>query len=200
MKALNWICTLGLVAATMTTFADEPKINTQTNTPSITVNTNEVAVITTTEGTMVIEFWPDVAPKTVENFKKLANKGFYDGTAFHRVIKGFMIQGGDPLTKDASKEDAWGHGRPRLPDQGRVQRQIPHTRRHFHGALARPGFRRFAIFYLPRRSDLSRPSIHRVWKIDQRRRVLEKIGHRRHPSARPPRQAHWRGQHQDCSC
>ena len=49
---------------------------------------------------MVIEFWPDVAPKTVENFKKLANKGFYDGTCFHRVIKGFMIQGGDPLTKD----------------------------------------------------------------------------------------------------
>ena len=61
---------------------------------------------------MVIEFWPDVAPKTVENFKKLARDGFYDGTAFHRVIKGFMIQGGDPLTKDAAKESRWGTGDP----------------------------------------------------------------------------------------
>jgi peptidyl-prolyl cis-trans isomerase B (cyclophilin B) len=73
---------------------------------------SELAIITTTEGEMVAEFWPDVAPKTVENFKTLAKKGFYDGTAFHRVIKGFMIQGGDPLTKDATKESAWGTGDP----------------------------------------------------------------------------------------
>ena len=73
---------------------------------------SEVARITTTEGEMVIEFWPDVAPKTVENFKTLAKKGFYDGTCFHRIIKGFMIQGGDPLTKDASKENQWGTGGP----------------------------------------------------------------------------------------
>jgi peptidyl-prolyl cis-trans isomerase B (cyclophilin B) len=61
---------------------------------------DEVAVIKTNQGEMVIKFWPDVAPQTVENFKKLAKKGFYDGTAFHRVVKGFMIQGGDPLSKD----------------------------------------------------------------------------------------------------
>jgi peptidyl-prolyl cis-trans isomerase B (cyclophilin B) len=73
---------------------------------------NEVAIIKTTEGEMTVEFWPDVAPKTVENFKTLAKKGFYDGTAFHRIIKGFMIQGGDPLTKDASKESHWGTGGP----------------------------------------------------------------------------------------
>jgi peptidyl-prolyl cis-trans isomerase B (cyclophilin B) len=60
---------------------------------------NEVAVISTTEGDLVVSFWPDVAPKTVENFKKLAREGFYDGTAFHRIVKGFMIQGGDPLSK-----------------------------------------------------------------------------------------------------
>ncbi len=48
---------------------------------------------------MTLSFWPDVAPKTVENFKKLARDGFYDGTAFHRIIKGFMIQGGCPNTK-----------------------------------------------------------------------------------------------------
>lgn len=59
----------------------------------------EVAVIKTTQGEMVLQFWPDVAPKTVANFKKLAKEGFYNGTAFHRIIKGFMIQGGDPLSK-----------------------------------------------------------------------------------------------------
>jgi len=73
---------------------------------------NEVAVIKTTAGEMVLEFWPDVAPKTVENFKTLAKKGFYDGTAFHRIVKGFMIQGGDPLTKNPAMEDDWGTGDP----------------------------------------------------------------------------------------
>ena len=72
----------------------------------------EVAVIKTTMGEMVLEFWPEVAPKHVESFKKLARQGFYDGTAFHRVIKGFMIQGGDPNTKDESKRAIWGQGNP----------------------------------------------------------------------------------------
>jgi peptidyl-prolyl cis-trans isomerase B (cyclophilin B) len=72
----------------------------------------EVAIINTTEGEMVLELWPDVAPKTVENFKTLARKGFYDGTCFHRVIKGFMIQGGDPQTKDPAQESRWGTGGP----------------------------------------------------------------------------------------
>jgi peptidyl-prolyl cis-trans isomerase B (cyclophilin B) len=74
--------------------------------------TKEVAVIDTTEGIMTLELWPEVAPKTVENFKKLAKEGFYDGTCFHRVIKDFMIQGGDPLTKDPSQEHTWGTGGP----------------------------------------------------------------------------------------
>ena len=72
----------------------------------------EVAVIKTTMGEMTLEFWSDVAPKTVENFKKLAKQGFYNGTAFHRIIKGFMIQGGDPNTKDPSKEASFGTGDP----------------------------------------------------------------------------------------
>src|SRR5204863_9668321 len=80
--------------------------------PPAKTDAKEVAVINTTEGEMVLEFWPDVAPKTVENFKTLAKKGFYDGTAFHRIIKGFMIQGGDPNTKDPSKEDSYGTGGP----------------------------------------------------------------------------------------
>jgi peptidyl-prolyl cis-trans isomerase B (cyclophilin B) len=78
----------------------------------VSTTINEVAVIKTTEGEMVVAFWPDVAPNTVENFKKLARQGFYDGTAFHRVVKGFMIQGGDPLTKDAGAQGRWGTGGP----------------------------------------------------------------------------------------
>jgi len=62
-------------------------------------NAEEIAVIKTTEGEMTVKFWADVAPSTVANFKKLAQQGFYDGTAFHRIVKGFMIQGGDPLSK-----------------------------------------------------------------------------------------------------
>lgn len=61
---------------------------------------SSIAVINTDAGTMKLKFWPDVAPKTVENFVKLAGEGFYDGTAFHRIVKGFMIQGGDPLSKE----------------------------------------------------------------------------------------------------
>ena len=72
----------------------------------------EQAVIKTSAGEMVLEFWPDVAPKTVENFKTLAKKEFYDGTAFHRIVQGFMIQGGDPLTKDPKREREWGTGGP----------------------------------------------------------------------------------------
>jgi peptidyl-prolyl cis-trans isomerase B (cyclophilin B) len=71
-----------------------------------------VAVIKTSAGEMVAEFWPEVAPKTVENFITLSKKGFYDGTAFHRIIKDFMIQGGDPNTKDDSKQRLWGTGGP----------------------------------------------------------------------------------------
>jgi peptidyl-prolyl cis-trans isomerase B (cyclophilin B) len=73
---------------------------------------SEVAVISTDHGDMVIEFWNDVAPDTVANFTKLAKEGFYDGTAFHRIVKGFMIQGGDPLTKDDGEAHRWGTGDP----------------------------------------------------------------------------------------
>jgi peptidyl-prolyl cis-trans isomerase B (cyclophilin B) len=93
--------------------APEPATpNTPAAAPNMTNNTNEVAVIKTSAGEMVLEFWPDVAPKTVANFIKLSKQGFYDGTCFHRIIKGFMVQGGDPLTKDASKEAMWGTGDP----------------------------------------------------------------------------------------
>lgn len=67
---------------------------------SNTPNTQELALIKTNQGEMTLKFWTDVAPATVANFKKLITEGFYNGTAFHRIVKGFMIQGGDPLSKE----------------------------------------------------------------------------------------------------
>ncbi len=84
------------------------------NTPShpMTHELSGVQVrLETTAGNMTVEFLTDVAPRHAENFVKLAKDGFYDGTRFHRVIPGFMIQGGDPNTKK-DDERAWGTGGP----------------------------------------------------------------------------------------
>lgn len=70
------------------------------------------ADIKTNYGTIRISFALDKAPKTVANFIALAEKGFYDGTKFHRVIADFMIQGGDPLSKDDANANVWGTGGP----------------------------------------------------------------------------------------
>jgi peptidyl-prolyl cis-trans isomerase B (cyclophilin B) len=70
------------------------------------------AVIETSLGEIEIEFFADKAPGHVKNFFDLARKGFYDGTTFHRVIPGFMIQGGDPNTKDAKNRGSHGYGGP----------------------------------------------------------------------------------------
>jgi len=69
------------------------------------------AIIETNLGTIVFKLLPDLAPETVRNFEKLARDGFYNGTLFHRVIPGFMIQGGDPNTKNGNK-NTWGTGGP----------------------------------------------------------------------------------------
>ncbi len=71
---------------------------------------DEVAVLETSKGQVVLMFFPAVAPKHVENFKSLAKEGFYDGTRFHRCIANFMIQGGDPNSKDLSQSSSWGTG------------------------------------------------------------------------------------------
>ena len=70
------------------------------------------AVVKTNLGDITIEFFGADAPKTVENFIKLANEGFYNDTKFHRVISGFMIQGGDPLSKNDVDRARWGTGGP----------------------------------------------------------------------------------------
>lgn len=112
MKRVLFALAAALLCGLAMSAEDKVPIKTDKKETPVSNTTNEVAVIKTVAGDMVIEFWPDVAPKTVENFKTLAKKGFYDGTAFHRIIKGFMVQGGDPLTKDDTKQNRWGTGDP----------------------------------------------------------------------------------------
>ena len=104
MKLMLFFCLLGLAFGVKEVRSEEKK--------PMDSKTNEVAVIKTSEGEMVVQFWTDAAPNTIENFKKLARSGFYDGTIFHRIVKGFMIQGGDPLSKDPKKEGSYGTGGP----------------------------------------------------------------------------------------
>ncbi|MES2315841.1 MAG: peptidylprolyl isomerase [Patescibacteria group bacterium] len=81
-------------------------------TPIKTTSMNTTATLHTNKGDIKIEFFETDAPKTVANFIKLAKGGFYDGVKFHRVIKGFMDQTGDPLSKDDTKMALWGTGDP----------------------------------------------------------------------------------------
>jgi cyclophilin family peptidyl-prolyl cis-trans isomerase len=73
---------------------------------------NPIVVLKTSFGDIELELFKDKAPNTVDNFTKLATEGFYNGTRFHRVIENFMIQGGDPLSKDVSLKSMWGTGDP----------------------------------------------------------------------------------------
>jgi peptidyl-prolyl cis-trans isomerase B (cyclophilin B) len=100
-------------------------------TPANSVNTaDEVAIISTTLGDMTVAFWSDVAPNTVANFKKLAREGFYDGTAFHRIIRNFMIQGGCPNSKIGAT------GTPGTGGPGYTIKQEFNRRRHLPGVLS----------------------------------------------------------------
>ncbi len=88
--------------------------NVSDKSPSLENNQQKImkGTINTNKGSITIEFLENFAPNTVANFVKLAESGFYNGVKFHRVIPGFMIQGGDPLTKDDSKKAMWGTGGP----------------------------------------------------------------------------------------
>jgi len=92
---------------------------------------NPHVVISTRFGDIDLELYPDAAPGHVENFLKLARTGFYNGTIFHRVIPGFMIQGGDPTTKDPARVRAYGTGGP-----GYTIKAEFNSRPHVRGTLS----------------------------------------------------------------
>jgi len=87
--------------------------------------------IQTRFGDIEVEFFPDAAPKTVENFLKLAKSGFYDGLAFHRIVPGFVIQGGDPNSKNIANRSTWGTGGPGWTVKAEFNRN-----KHSKGALS----------------------------------------------------------------
>lgn len=87
--------------------------------------------IQTKFGDISIEFFQDAAPKTVDNFIKLTTSGFYDGLLFHRIVPGFVIQGGDPNTKDATNKSRWGTGGP-----GWTVKAEFNKNKHSRGALS----------------------------------------------------------------
>jgi peptidyl-prolyl cis-trans isomerase B (cyclophilin B) len=201
MKRILLQCTLtllfGLAVATAaeTTNAAAAKADAKPETKN--VNTNEVAILKTSEGEMVLEFWPDVAPKHVENFKKLAKSGFYDGTCFHRVIKGFMIQGGDPNTKDESKQSQWGMGGPGYKINAEFNDK-PHVRGVLSMARSNdPNSAGSQFFICHGDPRFLGPAIHRVWQVDQRRRRAGKNCHHAHRSPATGRQAHECGERQN---
>ncbi|MGI0024898.1 MAG: peptidylprolyl isomerase, partial [Nitrososphaera sp.] len=101
------------------------KVN-QESGPGLTTS-NDIAVIETTQGTIKIEFFPEAAPDHVDNFISLAKKGFYDGTLFHRIVPGFVIQGGDPNTASSTDRDIWGQGGPGYTIEAEFN-DIPHDR------------------------------------------------------------------------
>jgi len=100
---------LGVIALLVVVSGCGSSLSNQTNDTNTLSMTS--AIIKTTKGDITVEFYNE-SPKTVENFVTLAQEGFYDGTKFHRIIQGFMIQGGDPLTKDDTKKQMWGTGGP----------------------------------------------------------------------------------------
>jgi dolichyl-diphosphooligosaccharide--protein glycosyltransferase len=90
-------------------------------------NQSKLAVLETAQGPITIEFFPQVAPNHVSNFEKLAESGFYNGTIFHRIVKGFVIQGGDQNTKNSTDKTAWGTGDPGYRIDSEFS-NIPHER------------------------------------------------------------------------
>ncbi|HYF03663.1 MAG TPA: peptidylprolyl isomerase [Patescibacteria group bacterium] len=135
MKNLFFAAILAVMAYGCATTPTQTQTNTNTGTtkntdtpgtnrPRYTISVTQKGV---SLGNIVVEMFPDVAPKHVRNFDSLVSIGFYDGTAFHRVIPGFVIQGGDPASKTEPRE-RWGFG---MPGQTRVPAEfnkIPHTR------------------------------------------------------------------------
>jgi peptidyl-prolyl cis-trans isomerase B (cyclophilin B) len=115
---------LALCALTLTACGGSPSSKTMNE------STAPRAIIHTTAGDMTVEFWPEVAPRTVDNFLTLSREGFYDKTAFHRIIKGFMIQGGCPNTKPGGK------GQPGTGGPGYQIKAEFNNRSHTKGVLS----------------------------------------------------------------
>jgi len=88
----------------------------------------QMIVIETDLGNITIALFPNAAPKHCQQIEKLVKEGFYNGTMFHRVVPGFVIQGGDPLSKDPGKKGVWGTGKSNMPNIPAEFNSISHTK------------------------------------------------------------------------
>ena len=122
--------------ATTVTIAP-PMPEAESITPAPIASSQSMATLHTSMGDISVKLYKKEVPKTVENFLTLASSGFYDGVKFHRVIKGFMIQGGDPNSKNDSAPDSWGGGGPgyKFADEIDSTNAI-YQRGYKHGVLA----------------------------------------------------------------
>ena len=140
-KILNIVVLLSLAAFLTLSATDKKKERKSkkmenTNQETAKIVENPHYFITVTQGTenfgdIEIELYPEIAPKTCKNFDSLVAEKFFDGTAFHRVIPGFMVQGGDPNSKNKTK-DTWGYGD---PNQAKVPAEF-NNMRHERGVLS----------------------------------------------------------------
>lgn len=123
--AVGMMVAAGLSAAGGASAADPPAKAAAPAASKAAAAGEEVAILETSRGRMVVEFWEKDAPKTVANFKKLARQGFFDGTGFHRIIKGFMVQAGDPKSKNPKAPDL-GTGDPgyKIPDEFNARKHV----------------------------------------------------------------------------
>jgi peptidyl-prolyl cis-trans isomerase B (cyclophilin B) len=129
MKTLR-LCVLSALAVVAGLALSSCSNNKESMKESSTAGATPRAIIHTNFGDMTVEFWPEVAPRTVENFLKLSREKFYDGTAFHRVIKGFMIQGGCPHSKIGAR------GAPGTGSPGYQIKAEFNNRSHVKGVLS----------------------------------------------------------------
>lgn len=126
----NAYSTDSALSSTTSTLSPTPQSDMATpSQTSIPVKGDHIATLTTSKGVIKIKFFPQYAPETVKNFEELSKKGFYNGLTFHRVIPGFMIQGGDPLGNGTGGETYKG---PKTMLKGEVNSALHHV----HGAVA----------------------------------------------------------------
>lgn len=133
------------------------------------------AKIITNLGSMEIELNREESPKTVDNFIKLAKEGFYDGVRFHRIIKDFMVQTGDPLSKDLNKKAMWGTGGPgyKFEDE---KNDLTHTRGALSMANSGPNTNGSQFFIVTAEATPWLDGVHTIFgKVKSGMDVLEKI-------------------------
>jgi cyclophilin family peptidyl-prolyl cis-trans isomerase len=149
---------------------------------------NRTAIIETNHGTIKFELLEEDAPKTTENFRLLAEKGYYDGVIFHRVIPNFMIQGGDPLGEGYGGESAWGGKFDDEIDRGSALYQGPYSRGTVAMANSGPNTNGSQFFIMHIDYPLP-PSYSKFGKVIEGQDVVDKIaGVPRNHSDKPDEQ------------